>query len=76
MYGYDFKDYVPGLNANMFTEMILKQRMVRKIMIKCDSKLCISTTALKRSCYIRIDYNVKHGNDFGEDRSITPKSFN
>lgn len=75
MYGYDFKDYVPGLNAmvkyvyghdfkaangeknhesesNLILNYALQQPYLKGVSLQ----------------YIRIDYNVKHGNDFGEDR--------
>lgn len=75
MYGYDFKDYVPGLNAmvkyvyghdfkaangeknhesesNLILNYAFQQPYLKGVSLQ----------------YIRIDYNVKHGNDFGEDR--------
>ncbi|MDQ9027852.1 OprD family outer membrane porin [Acinetobacter nosocomialis] len=75
MYGYDFKDYVPGLNAmvkyvyghdfkaangeknhetesNVILNYAFQQPFLKGLALQ----------------YIRIDYNVKHGNDFGEDR--------
>lgn len=75
MYGYDFKDYVPGLNAmvkyvyghdfkaangeknhetesNVILNYAFQQPFLKGVALQ----------------YIRIDYNVKHGNDFGEDR--------
>ncbi|WP_114233370.1 OprD family outer membrane porin, partial [Acinetobacter baumannii] len=75
MYGYDFKDYVPGLNAmvkyvyghdfkaangeknhetesNVILNYAFQQPLLKGFALQ----------------YIRIDYNVKHGNDFGEDR--------
>lgn len=75
MYGYDFKDYVPGLNAmvkyvyghdfkaangekNHETESNL-------IVNYAFQQPYLKGFALQ---YIRIDYDVKHGNDFGEDR--------
>ena len=62
--------------------MTLKQQMARKPRnrVECDFKLYVSTAFLKGFAlqYIRIDYNVKHGNDFGEDRLFVnyTKSFN
>ncbi|MDH0564948.1 OprD family outer membrane porin [Acinetobacter courvalinii] len=75
MYGYDFKDYVPGLNAmvkyvyghdfkaangekNHETESNI-------IVNYAFQQPYLKGFALQ---YIRIDYDVKHGNDFGEDR--------
>ncbi|VXA55753.1 putative porin for benzoate transport (BenP) [Acinetobacter proteolyticus] len=75
MYGYDFKDYVPGLNAmvkyvyghdfkaangdkNHETESNI-------ILNYAFQQPYLKGFALQ---YIRIDYDVKHGNDFGEDR--------
>ncbi len=75
MYGYDFKNYVPGLNAmvkyvyghdfkaangqkNHETESNL-------ILNYAFQQPYLKGFALQ---YIRIDYDVKHGNDFGEDR--------
>jgi len=75
MYGYDFKDYVPGLNAmvkyvyghdfkaangeknhesesNLILNYAFQQPYLKGVSLQ----------------YIRIDYDVKHGNDFGEDR--------
>ncbi|MEB6667952.1 OprD family porin [Acinetobacter vivianii] len=75
MYGYDFKDYVPGLNAmvkyvyghdfkaangeknhesesNIILNYAFQQPYLKGVSLQ----------------YIRIDYDVKHGNDFGEDR--------
>ena len=62
--------------------MTLKQPMARKPRnrVECDFKLCVSAAIVKGFAlqYIRIDYNVKHGNDFGEDRLFVnyTKSFN
>lgn len=75
MYGYDFKDYVPGLNAvvkyvyghdfktangeknhetesNVLINYAFQQPYLKGFAIQ----------------YLRVDYKVKHGNDFGEDR--------
>ena len=75
MYGYDFKDYVPGLNvmlkyvyghdfkaangdknheteSNIIVNYAFQQPYLKGFALQ----------------YIRIDYDVKHGNDFGEDR--------
>ncbi|WP_228129833.1 OprD family outer membrane porin [Acinetobacter sp. NIPH 2100] len=75
MYGYDFKNYVPGFNA-----------MVKYVYghdfkaangeknHESESNIILNYAFQQPSLkgfslqYIRIDYNVKHGNDFGEDR--------
>ena len=56
----------------MFTAMTLKQPMVKNhetesnvILNYAFQQPFLKGVALQ---YIRIDYNVKHGNDFGEDR--------
>jgi hypothetical protein len=67
----------------MFTVMTLKQQMAKKNH-ETESNVILNYTfqqpflkgfALQ---YIRIDYNVKHGNDFGEDRLFVnyTKKFN
>lgn len=75
IYGYDFKDYIPGFNV------VLKyvygydfKTATGEKNKESESNLIFNYTfqqpylkgfALQ---YIRIDYNVDHGNDFGEDR--------
>ncbi|MQZ30331.1 OprD family porin [Acinetobacter haemolyticus] len=75
MYGYDFKDYLPGLNA------MVKYVYGHKFKTatgennhETESNVLVNYTFqqpyLKGFAiqYLRVDYKVKYGNDFGEDR--------
>lgn len=75
IYDYDFKDQVPGLNAMLKyvyghgfkTSAGEKNRESESNLILnyAFQQPYLKGLALQ---YIRIDYKVKHGNDFGEDR--------
>ncbi|GAA5012448.1 OprD family outer membrane porin [Acinetobacter puyangensis] len=75
IYGYDFKDYISGLNAivkyvygNSFKTASgekNKESESNLIINYAFQQPYLKGLALQ---YIRIDYKVKHGNDFGEDR--------
>jgi len=75
IYGYDFKDYVPGLNATIkyvYGDHFKtskgeqnKESEANLILNYAFQQPYLKGLALQ---YIRIDYNVKHGNDFDEDR--------
>lgn len=75
MYGYDFNNYVPGLNA------VVKYVYGHDFKAangeknhESESNVILNYAFQQPSLkgfslqYIRIDYNVKHGNDFSEDR--------
>ncbi|ENU91129.1 hypothetical protein F971_03266 [Acinetobacter vivianii] len=75
MYGYDFKDYVPGLNAlvkyvyghDFKTANGEKNHETESnvILNYAFQQPSLKGFALQ---YLRIDYDVKHGNDFSENR--------
>lgn len=75
MYGYDFKDYVPGLNAlvkyvyghDFKTANGEKNHETESnvILNYAFQQPFLKGFALQ---YLRIDYDVKHGNDFSENR--------
>jgi benzoate transport porin len=75
MYGYDFKEYVPGLNAlvkyvyghNFKTANGEKNHETESnvILNYAFQQPSLKGFALQ---YLRIDYDVKHGNDFSENR--------
>jgi hypothetical protein len=75
IYGYDFKDYIPGFNAavkyvyghDFKTATGEKNKESESNLI---FNYAFQATYLKGLAlqYIRIDYNIDHGNDFGEDR--------
>lgn len=75
IYGYDFKDYVPGLNAmvkyvygNHFKAANGSKNMESEsdiIVNYAFQQPYLKGLSLQ---YIRIDYGIKTGNDFGEDR--------
>ena len=75
MYGYDFKDYVPGLNAMLKYVYGHDFKAVNGAKNHETESNIIVNYAFQQPYlkgfalqYIRIDYDVKHGNDFGEDR--------
>lgn len=75
IYGYNFKDYIPGFNAvvkyvygDSFKTADGKENNESEsniILNYAFQQPFLKGLALQ---YIRIDYNVEHGNDFGEDR--------
>ncbi len=75
IYGYNFKDYIPGFNAAIkyvygdnFETIDGKKNHESESNIILNYNFqqpYLKGLALQ---YIRIDYDVKHGNDFGEDR--------
>ena len=75
MYGYDFKDYIPGLNAlvkyvyghDFKTANGEKNHETESnvILNYAFQQPSLKGFALQ---YLRIDYDVKHGNDFSENR--------
>ncbi|KKW82304.1 benzoate transporter [Acinetobacter sp. AG1] len=75
IYGYNFKDYIPGFNAaikyvygNNFETSDGKKNHESESNIILNYNFqqpYLKGLALQ---YIRIDYDVKHGNNFGEDR--------
>ena len=75
IYGYDFKDYIPGFNAaikyvygNDFKAADGRKNNESEsdiILNYAFQQPFLKGVALQ---YIRIDYDVKHGTDFGEDR--------
>lgn len=75
IYGYNFKDYIPGFNAAVkyvygedFETADGKKNHESEsniILNYAFQQPYLKGLALQ---YIRIDYDVKHGNDFGEDR--------
>lgn len=75
IYGYDFKDYIPGFNVVLkyvygydfktATGEKNKESESNLIFNYTFQQSYLKGFALQ---YIRIDYNVDHGNDFGEDR--------
>ena len=75
MYGYDFKDHVPGLNAMVKYVYGHDFKAVNgEKNHETESNLILNYAFQQPYLkgfslqYIRIDYDVKHGNDFGEDR--------
>ncbi|MCH7315193.1 OprD family outer membrane porin [Acinetobacter sp. ANC 3882] len=75
MYGYDFKNYVPGFNAMVKYVYGHDFKAANgKKNHESESNVILNYAFQQPSLkgfslqYIRIDYNVKHGNDFGEDR--------
>ena len=75
MYGYDFKDYVPGLNALVKYVYGHDFKTVNGEKNHETESNVILNYALQQPSlkgfalqYLRIDYDVKHGNDFSENR--------
>ncbi|MCH7335926.1 OprD family outer membrane porin [Acinetobacter sp. NIPH 2699] len=75
IYGYNFKDYIPGFNAAVkyvygdnFKTTDGKENHESESNIILNYAFQQPTLKGLALQYIRIDYNVKHGNDFGEDR--------
>lgn len=75
IYGYDFKDYIPGFSTAVkyvyghdfktATGEKNKESESNLIFNYAFQPTYLKGLALQ---YIRIDYNIDHGNDFGEDR--------
>jgi len=75
MYGYDFKDYVPGLNALVKYVYGHDFKTVNgEKNHETESNVILNYAFQQPSLkgfalqYLRIDYDVKHGNDFSENR--------
>nr|WP_202732450.1 OprD family outer membrane porin [Acinetobacter pittii] len=75
IYGYDFKDYVPGLNTTLKYVYGDHFKTVDGLKNKESEANVIVNYALQQPLlkglalqYIFINYDVKHGNDFSENR--------